>query len=47
MPKLASLRSEKRLLDRQAADRIRAHILEGILPAGRGCSRRSSPRSWR
>ncbi len=34
MPKLTSLRSEKRLLDRQAADRIRAHILEGILPAG-------------
>jgi DNA-binding GntR family transcriptional regulator len=34
MPKLTSLRSEKRLLDRQAADRIRAHILEGILSAG-------------
>jgi DNA-binding GntR family transcriptional regulator len=34
MPKLTSLRSEKRLLDRQAADRVRAHILEGILPAG-------------
>ena len=32
--RLGSLRSEKRLLDRQAADRIRAHILEGILPAG-------------
>ncbi|MDB5506372.1 MAG: transcriptional regulator [Devosia sp.] len=34
MPKLASLKSEKRLLDRQAADRIRSHILSGILPAG-------------
>lgn len=34
MPKLDSLRSERRLLDRQAADRIRTHILEGILPAG-------------
>ena len=34
MPKLTSLRSEKRLLDRQAADRIRAHILDGILSAG-------------
>ena len=32
--KLASLKSEKRLLDRQAADGIRAHILGGILPAG-------------
>ncbi len=34
MPKLASLKSEKRLLDRQAADRIRQHILNGVLPAG-------------
>lgn len=34
MAKLTSLKSEKRLLDRQAADRIRGHILEGILPAG-------------
>ena len=34
MPKLASLKSEKRLLDRQAADRIRTHILQGNLPAG-------------
>lgn len=34
MPKLTSLKSEKRLLDRQAADGIRNHILEGILPAG-------------
>ena len=34
MSKLTSLRSEKRLLDRQAADSIRAHILDGILPAG-------------
>jgi DNA-binding GntR family transcriptional regulator len=34
MAKLASLKSEKRLLDRQAADRIRDHILAGILPAG-------------
>ena len=34
MAKLASLKSEKRLLDRQAADGIREHILEGILPAG-------------
>lgn len=34
MAKLTSLKSEKRLLDRQAADRIRSHILEGILPAG-------------
>jgi DNA-binding GntR family transcriptional regulator len=30
---LASLKSEKRLLDRQAADRIRSHILDGTLPA--------------
>lgn len=34
MVKLGSLKSEKRLLDRQAADRIRDHILQGILPAG-------------
>lgn len=34
MAKLTSLKSEKRLLDRQAADRIRSHILSGILPAG-------------
>lgn len=34
MAKLSSLKSEKRLLDRQAADGIREHILEGILPAG-------------
>jgi DNA-binding GntR family transcriptional regulator len=34
MPKLTSLKSEKRLLDRQAADSIRQHILEGVLPAG-------------
>ncbi len=34
MPKLASLKTEKRLLDRQAADRIRSHILGGVLPAG-------------
>jgi DNA-binding GntR family transcriptional regulator len=34
MPKFASLKSEKRLLDRQAADSIRQHILEGVLPAG-------------
>lgn len=34
MAKLTSLKSEKRLLDRQAADGIRNHILEGILPAG-------------
>ena len=34
MAKLASLRAEKRLLDRRAADQIRAHILSGVLPAG-------------
>ena len=34
MAKLTSLKSEKRLLDRQAADGMRTHILEGILPAG-------------
>ena len=34
MAKLASLKSENRLLDRQAADRIRSHILTGVLPAG-------------
>ena len=34
MAKLGSLKSEKRLLDRQAADGIRQHILKGILPAG-------------
>lgn len=34
MSKLSSLKSEKRLLDRQAADSIRQHILEGVLPAG-------------
>lgn len=34
MAKLTSLKSEKRLLDRRAADEIRAHILEGVLPAG-------------
>jgi DNA-binding GntR family transcriptional regulator len=34
MAKLASLKAEKRLLDRRAADRIRAHILQGVLPAG-------------
>jgi DNA-binding GntR family transcriptional regulator len=34
MTKLTSLKSEKRLLDRRAADQIRSHILEGVLPAG-------------
>ena len=34
MARLESLKSEKRLLDRQAADRIREHILGGVLPAG-------------
>jgi len=34
MPRLASVRSERRLLDRQAADSIREHILDGTLPAG-------------
>ncbi|WP_029354361.1 GntR family transcriptional regulator [Bosea sp. 117] len=34
MTKLTSLKSEKRLLDRRAADQIRAHILDGVLPAG-------------
>jgi len=34
MTKLASLKTEKRLLDRQAADLIRNHILTGVLPAG-------------
>ncbi|MEO9227606.1 MAG: GntR family transcriptional regulator [Devosia sp.] len=34
MVKLTSLKPEKRLLDRQAADRIREHILGGVLPAG-------------
>jgi DNA-binding GntR family transcriptional regulator len=34
MAKLTSLKAEKRLLDRRAADQIRAHILEGVLPAG-------------
>src|SRR5215470_14673824 len=34
MVKLASLKAEKRLLDRRAADQIRSHILEGVLPAG-------------
>jgi DNA-binding GntR family transcriptional regulator len=34
MAKLASLKAEKRLLDRRAADQIRVHILEGVLPAG-------------
>jgi DNA-binding GntR family transcriptional regulator len=34
MTKLASLKTEKRLLDRQAADLIRNHILTGVLVAG-------------
>lgn len=34
MVKLTSLKTEKRLLDRQAADLIREHILNGTLPAG-------------
>ena len=34
MAKLASLKSETRLLDRRAADLIRSHILEGVLAAG-------------
>ena len=34
MTKLTSLKSEKRLLDRQAADLIRNHILAGVLGAG-------------
>lgn len=34
MTKLHSLKSEKRLLDRRAADQIRSHILKGTLPAG-------------
>lgn len=33
MTKLGSLKTEKRRLDRIAADRIRSHILKGILPA--------------
>jgi DNA-binding GntR family transcriptional regulator len=33
-PRLASVRSEKRLLDRRAADRIRSHILDGSFAAG-------------
>jgi DNA-binding GntR family transcriptional regulator len=34
MTKLASLKTEKRSLDRQAADLIRNHILTGVLVAG-------------
>lgn len=34
MTKLSSLKTEKRLLDRQAADLIRNHILAGVLGAG-------------
>lgn len=34
MTRLGSLKTEKRRLDRIAADRIRSHILKGILPAG-------------
>ncbi|MBW7862040.1 MAG: GntR family transcriptional regulator [Rhodocyclaceae bacterium] len=34
MTKLGSLKTEKRRLDRIAADRIRSHILKGILSAG-------------
>jgi DNA-binding GntR family transcriptional regulator len=34
MAKLASLKSETRLLDRRAADLIRSHILGGVLSAG-------------
>jgi DNA-binding GntR family transcriptional regulator len=34
MTKLASLKTEKRLIDRQAADLIRNHILTGVLVAG-------------
>lgn len=34
MAKLASLKSETRLLDRRAADLIRSHILDGALAAG-------------
>ena len=34
MAKLASLKAQTRLLDRRAADQIRTHILDGILPAG-------------
>ncbi len=34
MAKLASLKSETRLLDRRAADLIRSHILDGVLAAG-------------
>jgi len=34
MTKLTGLKSEKRLLDRRAADRIRSHILKGTLSAG-------------
>jgi len=33
MSKLTSLKSEKRQLDRRAADHIRSHILDGIFPA--------------
>ena len=33
MTRLASLKTEKRLLDRRAADHIRSHILGGVLPA--------------
>jgi DNA-binding GntR family transcriptional regulator len=34
MTKLASLQTTKRLLDRQAADSIRLHILDGRMPPG-------------
>lgn len=34
MTRLASLQTSKRLLDRQAADSIRLHILDGRLPPG-------------
>src|SRR5262245_41350142 len=33
MTRLTSLKTEKRLLDRRAADHIRSHILGGVLPA--------------
>ena len=33
MTRLTSLNTEKRLLDRRAADHIRSHILGGVLPA--------------
>ena len=47
MAGLTSLKVEKRLLGRQAAEAIRSSIITGVLPPASACSRSNSPSSSR